>query len=62
METKNINDSDEGSSEKHGFHAILHHDVHERLMAFPSMLCHCIFKNNFCIMIPCRLELPQWST
>jgi len=53
METEwrqeNINDSDEGSSEKHllcnGFHAILHDNVHERLMAFLSMLCRCIFKN-----------------
>ena len=44
---KNINDSDKGLSEKHlvcnGFHAILHDNVHKRLMAFPSMSCRCIF-------------------
>jgi len=51
METKNSNDSDEGSSEKglisNGFHAILHDGVHKKLMAFPSTPCHCIFKIAF---------------
>jgi len=43
LETNNVNDSDKGLSEKlpymHGFHAILHDNVHKKLTAFPSMLC-----------------------
>jgi len=31
----------------YGFHAILHDDVHEKLTAFSSMPCCCIFKNEF---------------
>jgi len=51
METENVNDSDEGSSEKDLFIVVfmqsMHDDMHKKLTAFLSMLCHCIFKNNF---------------
>jgi len=41
---RNINDFDDGSSEKlplcNGFHAILHDDMFEKLTTFLSMSCH----------------------
>jgi len=38
-----------------GFRAIdvdQHIDLHEKLTAFLSMSCHCIFKKIFCIITP----------
>ena len=57
--------SEEGSSEKlpyRGFHAILHDDVHEKLTAFLSMSCHCIFKSIFSIMTPSMPVILQLSS
>jgi len=66
IETKNINDSDKGLSEKHIIAAVfmqsMHHDMHKKLTTFLSMSCHCIFKNNFCIMMPHRPVHSQWSS